>query len=119
VDVDDHPPLLEGVQAIGGEARARHVYAEDGATADVLAAWRAMLGDLAWVVPREEAIAAGWFGARVADGVRPRIGDVVAAARGSAAMVRRTVEPIESALVGHHGSLTAAEQRVPLLLAYG
>jgi hypothetical protein len=119
VDVDDHPPLLEGVQAIGGEARARHVYVEDGAAADVLAAWRATLGDLAWVVPREEAIAAGWFGVRVADGVRPRIGDVVAAARGSAAMVRRTVEPIESALVGHHGSLTAAEQRVPLLLAYG
>ena len=39
--------------------------------------------------------------------------------RGSAAMVRRTVEPLESALVGHHGSLTTAEQRVPLLLAYG
>jgi hypothetical protein len=34
-------------------------------------------------------------------------------------MVRRTVEPLESALVGHHGSLTTAEQRVPLLLAYG
>jgi hypothetical protein len=34
-------------------------------------------------------------------------------------MVRRTVEPIESSLIGHHGSLTPAEQRVPLLLAYG
>ena len=49
----------------------------------------------------------------------PRIGDVVAAARGSAAMVRRTVEPLESSLVGHHGSLTTAEQHIPLLLAYG
>jgi hypothetical protein len=119
VDVDDHPLLLEGVQAIGGEARARHVYVEDGAADDVLAAWRATLADRAWVVPREEAIAAGWFGARVADDVRPRIGDVVAAARESAAMVRRTVEPLESSLIGHHGSLTTAEQRVPLLLAYG
>jgi hypothetical protein len=119
VDVDDHPLLLEGVQAIGGEARARHVYVEDGAAEDVLAAWRATLADRAWVVPREEAIAAGWFGARVTDDVRPRIGDVVAAARGSAAMVRRTVEPLESSLIGHHGSLTTAEQRVPLLLAYG
>jgi hypothetical protein len=107
------------VQAIGGEARARHVYADDGAAADVLAAWRSTLADLAWVVSRDEAIAAGWFGVRVADDMRPRIGDVVAAARGSAAMVRRTVEPIESALIGHHGSLTTAEQRVPLLLAYG
>jgi hypothetical protein len=119
VDVDDHPLLLEGVQAIGGEARARHVYVEDGADHDVLAAWRATLADRAWVVSRDEAIAAGWFGARITDDVRPRIGDVVAAARGSAAMVRRTVEPLESALIGHHGSLTTAEQRVPLLLAYG
>ncbi|MDT5264778.1 MAG: hypothetical protein QOI90_1404 [Mycobacterium sp.] len=119
VDVDDHPLLLEGVQAIGGEARARHVYVDDGADHDVLAAWRATLADRAWVVSRDEAIAAGWFGARVTDDVRPRIGDVVAAARGSAAMVRRTVEPLESALIGHHGSLTTAEQRVPLLLAYG
>jgi hypothetical protein len=55
----------------------------------------------------------------VSDDVRPRIGDVVAAARGSASMVRRTAEPLESSLIGHHGSLTTAEQRVPLLLAYG
>ena len=119
VDVDDCQALLDGVQAIGGEARARHVYTDDGAAADVLAAWRSTLADRAWVVSRDEAIAAGWFGVRIADDVRPRIGDVVAAARGSAAIVRRTVEPIESALIGHHGSLTTAEQRVPLLLAYG
>jgi hypothetical protein len=119
VDIDADPLLLEGVQAIGGEARARHVYVEDGADHDVLAAWRATLADRAWVVSRDEAIAAGWFGARVSDDVRPRIGDVVAAARGSASMVRRMVEPLESSLIGHHGSLTTAEQRVPLLLAYG
>jgi hypothetical protein len=119
VDVDADPLLLEGVQAIGGEARARHVYVEDGADDDVLAAWRATLADRAWVVSRDEAIAAGWFGARVSDDVRPRIGDVVAAARGSTSLVRRTVEPLESSLIGHHGSLTTAEQRVPLLLAYG
>jgi cytoplasmic iron level regulating protein YaaA (DUF328/UPF0246 family) len=80
VDVDAHPVLLAGVQAIGGEARARHVYVEDGAARDVLAAWRETLADRAWVVSRDEAIGAGWFGARVTDGVRPRIGDVVAAA---------------------------------------
>jgi hypothetical protein len=119
VDVDHCAPLAEGVQDIGGEARARHVYVADGAEVDVLAAWRDTLGDRAWVVSREQAIDAGWFGARIADDVRGRIGDVVAAARGSAAMVRRTVEPIESALIGQHGSLTTAEQRIPLLLAYG
>lgn len=119
VDVDQCAPLADGVKDIGGEARARHVYVADGAEVDVLAAWRDTLGDRAWVVSREQAIDAGWFGARIADDVRARIGDVVAAARGSAAMVRRTVEPIESALIGQHGSLTTAEQRIPLLLAYG
>jgi hypothetical protein len=119
VDIDDGEPLLDGVAAIGGEARARHVYVADGAQDSVLAAWRETLADRAWVVSREEAIAAGWFGERVGDDVWPRIGDVVAAARGSAALVRRKVEPLESSLIGHHGSMTTAEQRVPLLLAYG
>jgi hypothetical protein len=119
VDIDDCAGLLHGVDAIGGEARARHVYVADGAEDIVLAAWRETLTDRAWVVSREQAIAAGWFGERVGDDVRPRIGDVVAAARGTAALVRRKVEPLESSLIGHHGSMTTAEQRVPLLLAYG
>jgi hypothetical protein len=118
VDADSCEPLLDGVAAIGGEARARHVYVEDGAANAVLAAWRETLAERAWVVSREEAIAAGWFGERVADDVRPRIGDVVAAARGTAAVVRRTVEPLESSLIGHHGSLTSAEQQIPLLVAH-
>ncbi|MCV7172015.1 alkaline phosphatase family protein [Mycobacterium manitobense] len=119
VDVDATVSLLDGVSAVGGEARARHVYVRDGAADTVTAAWRETLGHRAWVVTRDEAIDAGWFGDRVADAVRPRIGDVVAAARGDAAIVRRTAEPMESSLVGQHGSLTQAEQRVPLLLAVG
>jgi hypothetical protein len=119
VDIDDSADLLDGVAAVGGEPRARHVYVDDGAGETVLAAWRETLADRAWVVSRDEAIAAGWFGGPVGNSVLPRIGDVVAAARGSATMVRRTVEPMESSLVGHHGSLTDAEQRIPLLLAYG
>ncbi|MCV7290315.1 alkaline phosphatase family protein [Mycolicibacterium wolinskyi] len=119
VDLDTTPALQTGVAAVGGEARARHVYTATGAADDVLAAWRETLADTAWVLSRDEAIAAGWFGGRVRDDVLPRIGDVVAAARGSAALMRRTAEPLESALVGHHGSLTSAEQRIPLLIATG
>ena len=37
------------------------------------------LGDRMWILSREEAIEAGWFGPRVDDRVRERIGDVVAA----------------------------------------
>lgn len=118
VDIDAISALRDGTEAIGGEVRARHIYTRPGAASDVLATWRAVLGDRAWIVTGEEAVAAGWFGERVADDVRPRIGDVVAAARGRTGMLRRTTEPVESSLVGQHGSLTDAEQRIPLLLAH-
>jgi hypothetical protein len=119
VDIDGSDALMDGVMAIGGEPRARHVYVAKGAREPVLAAWRETLAQRAWVVSREEAIGAGWFGDRVSDDARFRIGDVVAAARDAAGIVRRTVEPLLSALIGQHGSLTDAEQRVPLLVAYG
>ena len=114
IDADALPGLRDGVAQLGGEARARHVYAAPGAAADVLAAWRELLGDRAWVVSRDEAIEAGWFGP-VADWCRERIGDVVAAASGVAGVVATRAEPRESALVGMHGSLTPADQLVPLL----
>jgi hypothetical protein len=115
IDVDDTPALLEGVALLGGEPRARHVYAEPGAAADVLAAWREILGERAYVVSRDEAVADGWFG-EVRPEMEPRIGDVVAAPAGTAAIVATKTEPRESALIGMHGSLTHDEQLVPLLM---
>lgn len=119
VDADSSEPLRAGVRAIGGEPRARHVYPVDGAESDVLAAWRETLGERAWVVSGEEAVETGWFGPGVTDVARSRIGDVVVASRGRSAVLRRTEEKLESSLRGHHGSLTSAEQLVPLALAYG
>jgi Type I phosphodiesterase / nucleotide pyrophosphatase len=114
IDADRQPELRDGVALLGGEQRARHVYAEPGAAADVLARWRAVLGGAAWVASRDEAIAEGWFGP-VGPGRADRIGDVVAAATGSWAVVATREEPRESALAGMHGSLAAADQLVPLL----
>jgi len=118
VDFDAEPHLREGVRLLGGEARARHVYAEPGAAKDVLTAWRDVLGDKALVVSREQAIDEGWFGA-VSDRVRPRIGEVIAAALGEVCVVRTVKEPIESGFLGVHGSLTPAEMLVPFLTFAG
>jgi hypothetical protein len=114
LDVDTAPELRDGLALLGGEPRARHLYARPGAAGDVLAAWREVLGDRAWVLPRDEAIKEGWFGP-VDAGMADRIGDVVAAPAGCLALVATQAEPRESKLVGMHGSLTSSEQFVPAL----
>ncbi|HEX5495586.1 MAG TPA: nucleotide pyrophosphatase/phosphodiesterase family protein [Mycobacteriales bacterium] len=115
IDFDTHPHLPDGVAMLGGEARARYVYTEPGATPDVAATWREVLGERAWIRTRAEAIDAGWFGPDVPAQVRDRIGDVVVAARGHTAVVRSATERRLSRFAGQHGSLTAAEQHIPLL----
>jgi hypothetical protein len=119
IDTDDGPAavLREGVALLGGEPRARHVYAAPGAAADVLATWREVLGEHAWVASREEAVKDGWFGPPgvIDEAMAARIGDVVAACAGTSAVIASKAEPLQSSLFGMHGSLTAAEQLVPML----
>jgi Type I phosphodiesterase / nucleotide pyrophosphatase len=115
IDLADQPELAAGVRLLAGEARARHVHASRGAERDVLAAWQELLGHAMWVRSRDEAIADGWFGPHVPSQVRPRIGDVVAAAFGAVGVLERKVDPAQARLVGHHGSMTQAEQLVPLI----
>jgi len=115
VDAESDPALTEGVAMLGGEARARHVYAEPGAAGDVLEAWRATFGGRAWVVSRQEAVESGWFGPRVREAWLGRIGDVVAVPYADLAITAPTRHPLEAMFTGYHGSMTAAEQHVPLL----
>lgn len=115
MDVDDEPGLLDGVSVFGGEARFRHLYCEGGAVDDVTARWRERLGKEAWVVTRDEAAGEGWFGS-VDSAVRPRIGDVIVASGPDIAIVSSGRFPHEAKMVGFHGSLTADEMLVPLLV---
>jgi len=116
IDVDEQLELRDGVALLGGEARFRHLYCARGAVADVVATWREVLGERARVLTREDAIAEGWFGA-VVPGVLPRLGDVIVAARGDHAVVSSVDFPYETTLVGLHGSLTADEMLIPILVS--
>jgi hypothetical protein len=116
IDVDAHPDLRSGVRLLGGEARFRHLYCSSGAVADVLATWREQLGSHAEVLSRDEAIERGWFGPVVPQ-VRPRLGDVVVASRGDHAVMSSADFPYENLLVGLHGSLTAVEMEIPILIS--
>jgi hypothetical protein len=117
-DLDAEPALADGVRVVAGEPRARYVHATPGAEDDVLASWRSVLGDRAWVATRDEAVASGVFGP-VDDALAARIGDVVALARGNWALVTPEREPGPSRLAAYHGSLTATELAIPLLVARG
>lgn len=118
IDFDSEPELQRGVRLLGGEPRCRYVYTEPGALVDVEAAWQERLGDHGVVVTAERAFDDGWFGPRVADPVRERVGDLIAVLRDTG-VSRSQQEPSESSLPGHHGSLTPEEQFVPLLWGVG
>ena len=114
-DISAREDLLSRVRHTGGEPRMLHLYTEEGAAEQVRDVWQQAFGDLVWAVTAEEAIVAGWFGP-VQTTVRPRIGDVLIAARQDTAIfhtARTGTQPLS--MIGQHGSLTEAERRVPLL----
>ncbi|MDF1479750.1 alkaline phosphatase family protein [Leifsonia sp. H3M29-4] len=113
VIVDDTSELLEGVRHVAGEPRCLQLHLHDRRQTVALAQrWRAVEGERAWIATRDEAIAAGWFGA-VRDDVVPRIGDVLIAARKNVAYYLAGSSGMT--MVGQHGSWSPAELRVPLL----
>jgi Type I phosphodiesterase / nucleotide pyrophosphatase len=117
LDLDADSRLRAGVEAAAGEPRVRYLHTVAGARDDVIAAWRAVLGDGAWVVPREEMVAAGWFGP-VPEEHLVRIGDVVAVCHDRNVIVAsRSEPPFVARMVAFHGSYTAAEMEIPLIVA--
>lgn len=119
IDLDTDPRLGAGLRVVAGEARVRYLHVLPGARDDVLATWRSVLGPAAWVATREEAVADGWFGP-VAPAHLPRIGDVVVACREHHVVLATTREPVRATpMVAYHGSFTAVEMTIPLLVAVG
>jgi len=107
-------PLLDEVDIVAGEPRMLHLYSE--AADRVADRWRESESGRAWVLTRDEAVAAGLFGQRVDAEVLPRIGDVLVAARAAVAYYDdRLADKKAQGMVGQHGSLTDLERIVPLI----
>jgi hypothetical protein len=117
--IDAESALWHDVRHVAGEPRCLHLQVEhrEGRSDTAVAVrdrWREAEGSRSWVVTRDEAIDAGWFGP-VSDGVRSRIGDVIVAARAQVAYYDGRVATARSlAMVGQHGSFSPEEVRVPL-----
>ncbi|MBO3731386.1 alkaline phosphatase family protein [Glycomyces niveus] len=113
--LDRRPDLRYGVEAVAGDGRMRYLYTAPGAVEDVRQAWTDAVAGRAEVIGRDEAVDRGWFGPKVTERSRERIGDLVVACRDTFAIVGVEGEPPHVArLIGHHGGLTAAEMAVPL-----
>lgn len=113
-----HPSVVTLVAGQSGEGRFRWLHARTGAAGDLLAAADAAHGGQAWVVGIDQVIDEGWFGPRVSDVVRSRLGDVALVARDDISFD----DPDDTGIItllARHGSLTEAEMIVPLLAARG
>ena len=118
IEIDEIPALRHHVLNIGGEPRCRFIYTRVGHEQEVAAVWRESLGDYAWIMTRDEAIAAGYFGTTepvVAD----RIGGVIAWAKDAWSLSSMSTDARVSRLRGQHGSLTAPEVEIPLITMTG
>ncbi|MBF4994918.1 alkaline phosphatase family protein [Arthrobacter gandavensis] len=119
IDYSAVPALIEGVRHTAGDPRMVQLHLEPDAPSGTLerltGSWQQALGSKAWILTRDEAVAAGLFGP-VRREVLPRIGDLLVAAREPIALFdARRASPSALQMVGQHGSLTRAEREVPLL----
>ena len=108
------PDVTRHLSHQSGEGRFRWLHVKSGRIDEVLSAARSLHGDVAWVMTRDEMIEQGYFGARVADVVRRRLGDVAIMAKYEVSF-DDPADKTYFALQCRHGSLTSAEVDVPLL----
>ena len=110
------PELAAATTLLSGEGRFRWLHTPD--PDGVAAAARERYGDIAWVATRRELIEARWFGGPPKPAIEARLGDVALVAHAPVAFLD-PADVGELRLVARHGSLTAAEMLVPLLVGTG
>lgn len=113
--IDPSGEVLSHVSFQSGEGRFRWLHARPGREGALLDAAQAHHADVAWVVSRDQTVDEGWWGERVTDAARQRLGDVALVAREPVSF-NDAADSGPFQLIGRHGSLTSAEMYVPLLV---
>ncbi len=97
-----------------GEGRFRWLHTRPNSVDELHAVAKQNYGDVAWVMRREELIDGGWFGPRVSDAARQRLGDVALIAHAPTSF-DDSADSGPFPLMCRHGALTDDELDVPLL----
>ena len=115
----DHPALAAMLSLpLCGEPRAAYAYVRAHAAGEFEDYVTRELGHALHLHRADEFLADGWYGPGAPHPeLAARIGDYVLAARGRYSLADRVIGERGFDLRGQHGGLSAAEQRVPLLLA--
>lgn len=107
--------VMAHVSLQSGEGRFRWLHARPGHVSLLVDAANAAHGDDAWVLTRDEIVEQAWLGPHVTAEALARLGDVALVAKTDVAFIEPTdTGPYD--LIGRHGSATAAELYVPLLV---
>ena len=112
VDIDSS--LMGSTRLLSGEGRFRWLHTDDAE--GVAARAMKLYGGVAWARTRQELIREGWFGGPLTPSAESRVGDVALIPHAPIAFADPS-DPGERSLVSRHGSLTADEMLVPLLVA--
>lgn len=123
VDVGDNgrelPSDVQSMLALqSGEGRFRWLHSVPGAQVDLANRCAELYSHEAWVVTREQTLDERWFGSDMSDRVRAYLGDVALVARDPIYFS----DPADTGpfqLQSRHGSMTADEVLVPMLVARG
>ncbi|MFM5904087.1 MAG: alkaline phosphatase family protein [Microbacteriaceae bacterium] len=99
---------------VGGDTRCAFLYFDEPGDSGTLAKdLSSELSSAAWVTTWPQLVEAGW---QVQGSVSRTLPDLVVLARSSVAFYdRRTAKPSSLKMIGHHGSITDSETRVPLI----
>lgn len=109
--------LLEGVDLVGGEPRARHLYVTRDLPPDARAEeidqvkvrWQDFFGDRIELLDAEQA-----FGDGIDASIMGRIGDIIAVPTDATVLIEAERAEMQSRMVGHHGAATEIESAIPL-----
>lgn len=118
VDVGDSLIFLDSeimglTEELSGEARFLWFHAERGATKELVELLEDLYSNTAWIRTREQILDEGWFGKKISEIAKSRIGEVALVAREPVAYLPQGKTGPD--LKARHGSLTTAESYVPLL----
>ncbi|MGO2112749.1 MAG: alkaline phosphatase family protein [Pseudoclavibacter sp.] len=121
LDIEAASPLLDGIVAVAGEPRLRHLSLGDDASAadaaSMAAVWNEIEGARAIALTRAEAIESGWYGnpAAVHPDAAARLGDVIVAATKGVTYYADWMQGGQRDVIGQHGSVSPEETIVPLI----